>query len=112
MESTIMGYEQSVLQRRLCTNIPSAHLQWLVQGYANDPMVVQCPSHHLYYLSSKKILIFKVVCRHSSCIPNASAVCCCSRAQRVFNLVDIPTGAPEPQLPCALPELASGPAKC
>lgn len=80
-----MGYEQSVLQRRLCTNSPSAHLQWRVQGDANDPLVVQCPSHHLYYLSSKKILIFKVVCRHRSCIHNGSAVWCRSPgAVRVY----------------------------
>lgn len=57
-----MGYKQSVLQRRLCTNSPSAHLRWRVQGDASDPLVPQHPSHHLHYLSSKMLLIFKVVC--------------------------------------------------
>lgn len=69
-----MGYKQSVLQRRLCTNSPSAHLRWCIQGDASDPLVAQCPSHHLHYLSSKMLLIFKVVCRHRSCIRNGSAV--------------------------------------
>lgn len=68
-----MGYEQPVLQRRLCTNSPSAHLQQRVWGDTTNPLAVWCPSHHLHYLSSKKILIFKVVCQHRSCIHNGSA---------------------------------------
>jgi len=101
-----MGYEQPVLQRRLCTNSPSAHLQWLVPG--DDPLVVQCPSHHLYYLSSKKILIFKVVRRHGSCILNGSAVWCCSpRAEQVELGAGLHRYSQTTAGPLALPPLAS-----
>lgn len=51
-----MGYKESVLQRRLCSNSPGAHCQWPVEGTVMIPWNLGGHNHHLHNLSSTKVL--------------------------------------------------------